>query len=120
MAATTNATTMAVGLMTMGHFANLAKALATPTPRSTPIRPPKTESVDGFEEELQEDVSAAGADGHADADLAGPLGDADEHDVHDADAADEERDDGDAEEEVAHELRPAARWPGRSLPASAS
>ena len=32
---------------------------------------------------------AAGADGHADADLARPLGDRDQHDVHDADAADD-------------------------------
>ena len=37
-----------------------------------------------------------GADGHAEADLAGALGDADEHDVHDADAADDERDQRDA------------------------
>ena len=51
---------------------------------------------DGFDQELQEDVAAARADGHADADLARPLGHADEHDVHDADAADDERDAGDA------------------------
>ena len=44
---------------------------------------------DGFDQELQEDVPAARADGHADADFARPLGDADEHDVHDADAADD-------------------------------
>ena len=37
----------------------------------------------------------AGAEGFADADLAGALGDADEHDVHDDDAADDERDEGD-------------------------
>ena len=35
---------------------------------------------------------AARADGHADADLAGAFGDRHEHDVHDADAADEQRD----------------------------
>src|SRR5439155_1600812 len=49
----------------------------------------------GFDEKLQKDVPTGGADGHADADLAGPLGDADEHDVHDADAADDQRDAGD-------------------------
>ena len=49
-----------------------------------------------LDQELKQDVAAAGADRHADADLARPLGDADEHDVHDADAADEQRDAGDA------------------------
>ena len=37
------------------------------------------------------------ADGHADADLLGPLGDRDQHDVHDDDAADEKGDGGDAD-----------------------
>ena len=37
----------------------------------------------------------SGTDGHADADLAGPLGDGDQHDVHDADAADQQADAGD-------------------------
>ena len=41
----------------------------------------------------------ARADGHADTDLAGALGDAHEHDVHDADPAHEQADGGDAEEE---------------------
>src|SRR5260221_9294563 len=41
---------------------------------------------DGLEEELADDVAAAGTDGFADADLARPLGHADQHDVHDADA----------------------------------
>jgi len=50
---------------------------------------------DGFDEELEEDFAGACADGEADADFAGALGDGDEHDVHDADAADEEADAGD-------------------------
>src|SRR5262245_25120595 len=44
----------------------------------------------GFEQELADDVAFAGADGFTDADLAGALGDADEHDVHHADAADQQ------------------------------
>ena len=43
-----------------------------------------------LDEELSEDVARLRAERHADADLARPLRDADEHDVHDADAADEE------------------------------
>src|SRR4029079_18155998 len=37
----------------------------------------------GLDEELAEDVAAAGAEGLANADLAGPLADRDQHDVHD-------------------------------------
>ena len=48
---------------------------------------------------------AAGADGQADADLARPLGDRDEHDVHDADAADEQRNAGDRAEQQRHHQR---------------
>src|SRR5947209_19241410 len=48
---------------------------------------------------LHEDVSAAGADGFADANFLGALGDADEHDVHHANAADEQADGGDDEGE---------------------
>ena len=46
---------------------------------------------DGFDKELKQDVAGLRADGDADADLASALGDADKHDVHDADAADQER-----------------------------
>ena len=49
----------------------------------------------GLDEELREDVTVARADGFADADLACAFGNGHEHDVHDADAADEQRDRGD-------------------------
>ena len=42
-----------------------------------------------LDQELADDVALARADGAADADLARPLHDAGEHDVHDADAADQ-------------------------------
>ena len=57
---------------------------------------------DGFDEELAEDVAAFCANGFAEPDLAGSFGDADEHDVHDADAADDEADKGDGAEEEGH------------------
>ena len=50
---------------------------------------------EGFEEELHKDVAGAGTDGFADTDFVGAFGDGDEHDIHDADAADDERDSSD-------------------------
>src|SRR5690606_8618965 len=52
----------------------------------------------GFDEHLDEDVAAAGTQRLAHADLAGALGDGHEHDVHDDDAADDERDRDEARE----------------------
>ena len=52
-----------------------------------------------LDEELREDVARARADREAHADLARPLGHRHEHDVHDADAADDERHRGDAGEQ---------------------
>jgi len=51
-----------------------------------------------FDEELKEDVALPCADRFADPDLAGALGHRDEHDVHDADPADQQRDRGDSAE----------------------
>ena len=56
-----------------------------------PITPPIELKRHRFDQELRENVAAVRADGHADANFARPLGDAHEHDVHDADAADDER-----------------------------
>src|SRR5262245_14007177 len=50
----------------------------------------------GLDQELLPDVAAARAEAPADPDLARPLQDVGEHDVHDADAADQQRDAGDA------------------------
>ena len=49
----------------------------------------------GLDEELQQDVALPGAERLAQADLAGPLAHADQHDVGDADPADQQRDGGD-------------------------
>src|SRR5690606_24336797 len=53
----------------------------------------------GLDEELQKDAPPRRAERHADADLARALGDADEHDVHDADAADDQAHARDAREQ---------------------
>ena len=54
---------------------------------------------EGFKEELEHDVAGAGADGFADADFACALRNRDEHDIHDANATDDE---GDASDEREH------------------
>ena len=61
----------------------------------------------GLDEELAEDVAALGAERLADADLAGPLADRHQHDVHDPDAPDDQRDRGDAAQQQGQ--RPADR-----------
>ena len=45
---------------------------------------------DGFDEKLEDDVASFCAEGASDTDFAGAFGDAGEHDVHDADAANDE------------------------------
>ena len=62
--------------------------------------PPIALSVTASIRNCEQDVAAVRADGHADADLARALGHAHEHDVHDPDAADEERDAGDRAEQA--------------------
>ena len=69
------------------------------TPAATPSRPPKTRHEHGLDQELREDVAPPRADRLADADLARALGHRHEHDVHDADPADEQRDRGDRAEQ---------------------
>ena len=72
--------------------------------------PPMAESVTASTRNCARDVRAGGADGEADADLARPLGHRHEHDVHDADAADEE---GDAGGDREQERREGAARPPR-------
>jgi hypothetical protein len=45
---------------------------------------------DGFDKELREDIAAFGTEGASDADLPRPFCDSGKHDVHDADAADQQ------------------------------
>ena len=70
---------------------------------------------DRLEQELAEDAVALGADRLADADLARALGDRDEHDVHHADAADEERDAGDQEADQQHHAHDVVERPDQRV-----
>ena len=58
---------------------------------------------DGLDEKLAEDVAGPRPDGHAQADLPVALRHRHEHDVHDPDAADDQRDQGNAEEQAGDE-----------------
>ena len=74
-------------------------------PTSTPMDPPITLMTLLSPEELREDIEPLGPDRHADADLARPLGHRDEHDVGDADPADDQADPGDAVEDQFHDVK---------------
>ena len=80
-----------------------------PTPQSEADGSADQRDDGGLGEELAADVVGGGAEGFADADLAGALGDGDEHDVHDADAAEREREQGDGGEEDGHGVEDVAR-----------
>src|SRR5579871_4378248 len=56
----------------------------------------------GLDQELKQNVARIGPNGFTNADLAGALGDGDQHDVHDADASDHQGDDGDGGEQGGH------------------
>ena len=61
---------------------------------------------------LQENMETSGTDGHAQPDLAGPLCHRDQQDVHDADAADEERNRRDGGKQQRHDVAAALRGLG--------
>src|SRR6056297_3202740 len=62
---------------------------------------------DRLDQEELEDVTVLESDGFHDADLAGSFGHADQHDVGDADCADDERDDGDTGDEPRERVQDA-------------
>ena len=66
--------------------------LALPT--RMPMNPPTRQSTTASMRNWLKISRGVGADGHPQADLAGPLGDGDEHDVHDAHAAHDQRNGG--------------------------
>ena len=75
---------------------------AEPPMPMTPLTPVSGEA---FREELEEDAAAGGAEGFAQADFAGALGDRDQHDVDDADSAEAEGDKAHAAEEDVHGVK---------------
>ena len=64
----------------------------------------------GLEQELHADVAGPGADRLAQADLPGPLAHRDQHDVGDADAADEQGDPGDRGEHAGEHAEDVAEY----------
>ena len=69
-----------------------------------------------FDQELSEDVAAVRADGHADTDFARPFSHAHEHDVHDSDSADHQRDARDCAQQNRHHVA-TSPWPLPRSPA---
>ena len=69
----------------------------------------------GFDQKLGKNVAAVGADCHSNADLPRALGYADEHDIHNANAAYEQRDGCDRDEQGAHDARSLRRRVGDFL-----
>lgn len=63
---------------------------------------------EALKEELEEDVHVRGADGFADADFVGAFGNGDEHNVHNADAANDEGDAGNEGEHAGNDLEEGA------------
>ena len=93
MAETATAATIAGSEASRGPVLDVAdQDRAAAAQQRCPMPPPHEAQHHGLDQELPQDVVAAGADGHAQADLPRPLGDRDEHDVHDAHAADDQRD----------------------------
>ena len=61
---------------------------AQPVGEKNPADASDARESDRLNQELQQHLASPRTDGQADSDLAGPLGDRYQHDVHDADAAD--------------------------------
>ncbi len=78
-----------------------------PTPQSEAGDTADEGDDGGFDEELAADVDGGCAESLADADLAGALGDGDQHDVHHADAAEREGQQRDGAEEERHDAEDA-------------
>ena len=76
-----------------------------PKPSAMPIAPPASDSTIASTRNCSSTSTVARADRQAQADLARPLGHRHQHDVHDADAADEQRHRGDARQQVGHRRR---------------
>src|SRR5664280_1411620 len=87
--ATTTAPTVAVGETLMCCAMRCGRATAPTTPRAAPRRPPARPSTEASTRNWRRMTC-----GVAPSDLADPCGDGHQHDVHHADAANEQRDGG--------------------------
>ena len=94
---------MASAPITVGHPPRYATPVAPASPSPTPNSPPAADKTTASTRNWARMSRLARPDAPADADLAGPLGDGRQHDVHDPDAADRERHRGDAGEQYGHD-----------------
>ena len=90
--------------MTVGQFLIIEMTFEATMPSGNADDAAHGAQDDGFDEELSEDVAAVRADGQANPDLAGAFRNANEHDVHDANATDDEGDASDGKEETGHDV----------------
>ena len=79
-----------------GSGVTAARSIANVNPRRMPTRPPKVDSV--IDSVVRHDVAALRAERLPQADLTRPFADDHQHDVHDDDAADQQREGDDADE----------------------
>ncbi len=79
------------------------------------MRPPRRGEGGGLDEELELDVAPVSADGNPDADFAGALRYADQHDIHNPDGADDEGNAGDPRQQAGQGARRGGRHLGDIL-----
>ena len=72
-------------------------------PQQNPQSPADQAQDNRLDQELAENVTGPRSDGHAQPDLARSLGHRDQHDVHDPDAADDQRDQSHAKQQIGHQ-----------------
>ena len=109
--ATARAPTVAVGLMVIGSPITPGRKVAADDPEQHAEGAADQAEHRRLDQELAPDDPWRRAERLAQADLPDALGDRDQHDVHDPDAADEERDAGDAAQQDGQ--RPVHRGGGR-------
>ena len=97
-----NATATASGDTLVGHDIHAVTPCESPKPEADANHAAHHAEHDGLDEELHQHIAPARADGQPQANLTRPLRDRDQHDVHDADAADQQRDAGNACQQGGH------------------
>ena len=90
-AATRTEITIATVETPVAQCSNSRTTIEAPRPRRMPSTPPTRHKKTASTRKLLQDVMPPGADGHPQADLAGPLRDGNQHDVHDPHPAHDER-----------------------------
>ena len=95
---------IAVGEMAIGSQMRCGSTSGPDDAQTAPSRPPARPSTRRLDQELPADHRRPGAERLAQADLPGPLGDRHQHDVHDADAADQQRERRDARQQDGQRL----------------